>query len=46
MAQYLDAADKFFYPRKERFPERYLDDISALVNAVTTEIVNKQERVS
>ena len=45
MSQYLENADKFFYPRKERFHERYLDDVSALVNAVTVEVVRKQERV-
>ena len=45
MAQYLETADKFFYPRKERFHERYLDDVSALVNSVTLEIIRKQEKV-
>ena len=45
MAQYLENADKFFYPRKERFHERYLDDVSALVNSVTLEVIRKQERV-
>jgi len=44
MAQYLETADKFFYPRKERFHERYLDDVSALVNSVTLEIIRKQEK--
>ena len=46
MAQYLETADKFFYPRKERFHERYLDDVSALVNSVTLEIIRKQEKVT
>ena len=45
MAQYLENADKFFYPRKERFHERYLDDVSALVNTVTQEIIKKQDMV-
>ena len=45
MAQYLESADKFFYPRKDRFHERYLDDVSALVHSVTLEVVRKQERV-
>ena len=45
MAQYLESADKFFYPRKDRFHERYLDDVSALVHSVTLEVIRKQERV-
>ena len=45
MAQYLESADKFFYPRKDRFHERYLDDVSALVNSVTSEVIRKQEKV-
>eukprot|EP00794_Sanderia_malayensis_P007879 gene7879-8730_t len=43
MAQYLENADKFFFPRKERFHERYFDDVSALVNTVTAEIIKKQD---
>ena len=46
MSQYLENADKFFYLRKERFHERYLDDVSALVNSVTVEVIRKQDRVS
>ncbi len=46
MAQYLESADKFFYPRKERFHERYFGDIAALVKTVTTEIIQKQDIVS
>lgn len=43
MAQYLDLADKLFFYRKERFQERFLDDLIALVNTVVTEIILKSE---
>uniref|UniRef100_A0A7M5X2J4 Dedicator of cytokinesis protein 7 n=2 Tax=Clytia hemisphaerica TaxID=252671 RepID=A0A7M5X2J4_9CNID len=43
MAQYLDLADKLFFYRKERFQERFLDDLIALVNTVVTEIIHKSE---
>lgn len=47
MAQYLDLADKLFFNRKERFQDRFLDDIVALVTTVTAEIIHKQtEKVS
>ena len=46
MAQYLDMADKLFFARKERFPDRFSDDINDLVKAVTQEIVSKQDAVS
>ena len=39
MAQYLDLADRLFWSRKERFHERFLDDIAALVTSITTEII-------
>ena len=45
MAQYLDIADKLFWSRKERFHERFLDDVLALVHTVTSEIVSKHDRV-
>ncbi|XP_057299405.1 dedicator of cytokinesis protein 7-like isoform X1 [Hydractinia symbiolongicarpus] len=44
MAQYLDIADKLFWSRKERFHERFLDDVIALVNTVTAEIIKKQDK--
>ena len=46
MAQYLDMADKLFFARKERFPDRFSDDVDNLVKAVTQEIVSKQDSVS
>lgn len=45
MAQYLDLADKLFWNRKERFHERFLDDLIALVNTVINEIILKNEKV-
>ena len=45
MAQYLDLADKLFWNRKERFNERFLDDLIALVTTVIAEIINKHEKV-
>ena len=45
MAQYLDMADKLFFARKERFPERFSDDITDLIKAVTQEIITKQDSV-
>ena len=43
MAQHLDNTDKFFWPRKNRFPEQFLGDVRALCNTTVTEIVNKQK---
>ncbi|XP_048582972.1 dedicator of cytokinesis protein 7-like [Nematostella vectensis] len=42
MAQHLDNTDKFFWPRKTRFPDQFLGDLRALVNTTVQEIVNKQ----
>ena len=45
MAQYLDLADKLYFNRKERFHDRFLDDVVALVTTVTAEIINKHSEV-
>lgn len=46
MAQHLDNTDRFFLPRKNRFPERFLDDVRALVNTTISEIVNRHKDFS
>ncbi|XP_065674534.1 dedicator of cytokinesis protein 7 isoform X2 [Hydra vulgaris] len=44
MAQYLDLADRLFWSRKERFHERFLDDVVGLVTMITSEIINTQDQ--
>lgn len=46
MAQHLDNTDRFFLPRKGRFPEQFLDDVRALVHTTVSEIVNKNRDFS
>ena len=41
MAQYLENTDKFFWIRKTRFPDQFLDDIRAMVNSTVAEIIAK-----
>ncbi|XP_066298679.1 dedicator of cytokinesis protein 7-like isoform X4 [Branchiostoma lanceolatum] len=44
MAQYLAAADKLETPRKMRFPERFLDDVSALIGMMTGDIIARYSK--
>ena len=41
MAQYLENTDKFFWIRKTRLPDQFLDDIRAMVNSTVAEIIAK-----
>lgn len=43
MAQHLDNTDKFFWARKNRFPEQFLGDVRALCNTTVTDVVNKEK---
>lgn len=45
MAQYLDSIDKFYYPRNNRFPEQFMDDVKALVAMATSEIIEQFSQV-
>lgn len=44
MVEHLGTTHKLDAPRKQRFPERYLEDVARLVNLVTTEILVRQRR--
>jgi len=44
MVENLGALQKLDSPRKQRFPYRFLEDISRLVGFVTTEILFRQQR--
>ncbi|XP_019631396.1 PREDICTED: dedicator of cytokinesis protein 7-like [Branchiostoma belcheri] len=44
MAQYLAASDKLETPRKMRFPERFLDDVSALIGMMTGDIIARYSK--
>ena len=44
MVEYLGSNGKLDSPRKQRFPDRYLEDVSRLVVLVTTEILVRQRR--
>jgi len=44
MVENLGALQKLDSPRKQRFPDRFLEDISRLVGFVTTEILFRQRR--
>ncbi|XP_035698985.1 dedicator of cytokinesis protein 7-like isoform X3 [Branchiostoma floridae] len=44
MAQYLAATDKLDTPRKMRFPERFLDDVSALIGMMTGDIIARYSK--
>ncbi|XP_046442972.1 dedicator of cytokinesis protein 7-like isoform X3 [Daphnia pulex] len=44
MVEYLGSSQKLDSPRKQRFPERFLEDIGRLVSLVTVEILSRQRR--
>ena len=44
MVEYLGSNGKLDSPRKQRFPERFLEDVTRLVTLVTSEILLRQRR--
>lgn len=44
MVEHLGSTQKLDSPRKQRFPERFLEDVSRLVAMVTDEILNRQRK--
>ncbi|CAM4610803.1 unnamed protein product [Lepidochelys kempii] len=44
MALHLHQAEKLEAPRRERFPSRFVDDIAALVGAVSIEIATRYQK--
>lgn len=44
MVEYLGSSQKLDSPRKQRFPERFLEDVGRLVSLVTSEILLRQRR--
>uniref|UniRef100_A0A670ZWL9 Dedicator of cytokinesis protein 7 n=1 Tax=Pseudonaja textilis TaxID=8673 RepID=A0A670ZWL9_PSETE len=45
IVHHLYFADKLDAPRKNRFPERFMDDISALVSTIASDIVSRFQKV-
>lgn len=45
MVHHLYFADKLEAPRKNRFPERFMDDIAALVSTIASDIVSRFQKV-
>uniref|UniRef100_A0A674K5L6 Dedicator of cytokinesis protein 7 n=1 Tax=Terrapene triunguis TaxID=2587831 RepID=A0A674K5L6_9SAUR len=45
MVHHLYFADKLDAPRKNRFPERFMDDICALVSTIANDIVSRFQKV-
>ena len=45
MAEHLARANRVGVPRKFRFPEQFTDDIMALVNMLTKDIVDRYMKV-
>ncbi|XP_023370872.1 dedicator of cytokinesis protein 7 [Otolemur garnettii] len=46
MVHHLYFNDKLDAPRKSRFPERFMDDINALVSTIASDIVSRFQKVS
>uniref|UniRef100_F7D0N8 Dedicator of cytokinesis 7 n=1 Tax=Ornithorhynchus anatinus TaxID=9258 RepID=F7D0N8_ORNAN len=44
MVHHLYFADKLDAPRKNRFPERFMDDITALVSTIASDIVSRFQK--
>uniref|UniRef100_A0A670JKM3 Dedicator of cytokinesis 7 n=1 Tax=Podarcis muralis TaxID=64176 RepID=A0A670JKM3_PODMU len=44
MVHHLYFADKLDAPRKNRFPERFMDDIAALVSTIASDIVSRFQK--
>lgn len=44
MIEHLASTQKLDSPRKQRFPERFLEDLSRLVNVITIEVLFRQRR--
>lgn len=45
MVHHLYFNDKLDAPRKTRFPERFMDDIAALVSTIASDIVSRFQKV-
>lgn len=45
MAHHLFLSDKLETPRKQRFPDRFIDDITALVCTISAEIAGRCQKV-
>lgn len=43
---HLYFADRLESPRKNRFPERFMDDITALVSTIAGDIVSRFQKVT
>ena len=44
MIEHLGSSQRLDLPRKQRFPDRFLEDIARLVGLITTEILVRQHR--
>jgi len=45
MVHHLYFADKLDASRKNRFPERFMDDVTALVSTIAGDIVSRFQKV-
>lgn len=45
MAHHLFLTSKLDVPRRQRFPDRFVDDIDALVCAISADIANRCHKV-
>lgn len=45
MVHHLYFTDKLDAPRKTRFPERFMDDVAALVSTIASDIVSRFQKV-
>lgn len=45
MVHHLYFNDKLDAPRKTRFPERFMDDIAALVSTIAGDVVSRFQKV-
>lgn len=45
MAHHLFLTSKLDTPRRQRFPDRFIDDIAALVCAISADIASRYQKV-
>lgn len=46
MAQHLAETGKLEAPRRMRFSDQYIDDLTALLNSITVDIIQRYSKVS
>ncbi|KAJ3598731.1 hypothetical protein NHX12_000674 [Muraenolepis orangiensis] len=46
MAHHLFLSSRLDTPRRQRFPDRFVDDVAALVGAISSDIANRHQKIS